>query len=270
MKERNYQEIVVRFPLRDGETMAPKGSVMSLDDGLARAFQTIVDYGEVVVPITSGGKSGVNIDSPNLKTITFAYDSKLPLVATGSLVIVNEPQVPLLDSLLDASTVIPAVMPGVLNDKHDQTRRLTVGEGIQDPVAGRVFDKFYTALQNRDFEALLDIYDPDVRIFSVVDDRGDAVCIEGRNNVIKNQKARWNYWIETYGPVKHKFITTFISTNMALIRFHLADTGIRFGSMYTMSEYKITSMRHMKENDRVDDWGARHIEASEAYRWAQM
>ena len=258
MEERNYQEIVVRFPLQDGETMAPKGSVMSLDDGLARAFRTIVDYGEVVEPdqhpAEPGG--GLSIDSPNLKTMTIAYDAEEGLVPANSLVIVNKPADRILTSLLKASTVIPGKMPNVLND-HDQTRRLTIGEGIQDPLAGRVFDRMYAALASQDYQVLEEVYAPDIELISVVDETGASVVISGRDNVIRNQQTRWDYWVDMYGPVKHEFDSVFISTNSAQIRFRIKNTKLKFGSMYTLSNHQITSIRHMKEDSFSDCFSPR-------------
>jgi len=200
----------------------------------------------------------VSIDDPDLQTVNIVYKDmygeRMSSLASGSLVIVNPEVAPVFDALLESATIIPSdgFQNTGINKDHDQTVRLTVGEGIQDPVAGRVFDRYFKALQRQDYGALYDVFDPNVRIFSIIDQSGKGLLIDGRENVIKNQKARWDYWIEEYGPVTHEFVTTFIATNSAQLRFSLSTTNIIFGSIYTLSDYRITSIRHLKfEEDAV-------------------
>ena len=193
----------------------------------------------------------LSIDSPDMATVNVAYKDLGQNLSPGSLVVVNPNIAPVFDALLETAIVIPAEMPNVTDD-YDQTIRLTLGEGIQDPIAGRMFDRYFRALQTQDYDALNDVFDPDVRIFSIIDESGQGLLIDGRENVIKNQKTRWDYWIEKYGPVTHEFVSTFISTNTALLRFSLSNTNIIFGSIYTLSDYRITSIRHLKfEEDPV-------------------
>ena len=215
-------------------------------------------------------EENVSIDDPDLQTVNIVYKDmygeRMSSLASGSLVVVNPEVAPVFDALLESATIIPSEgfqSPDVSQD-HNQTIRLTVGEGIKDPVAGRVFDRYFKALQQQDYEALIDVYDPDVVIYSVVDETGRSVCIKGRNNVIANQRARWNYWIETYGPLMHEFITTHVDTYTAMMRFYLTNAEIVFGSIYTMSGYRITSVRHVRETFDVPT----HIGAPDLMRWA--
>ena len=129
---------------------------------------------------------------------------------------------------------------------QDQTLRLTIGQGVQDQEAGRVYDRYFKALQAQDYDELFEVYDPNVILTSVVDDTGRCPQIQGREAVMANQKTRWTYWLKTHGPLKHTFLTTHINTNTAQMRFQFAETGIEWTSMYTMSNYKITSIRHQK------------------------
>ena len=137
--------------------------------------------------------------------------------------------------------------------EQNQTLRLTVGEGVQDPVAGLVYDKYFKALQAQDYDALFDVYDPNVTMTSVVDETGRYSYIQGRAAVMANQKTRWKYWLEPPGPLRHYFLTTHISTHTAQLRFQFAETGIEWSSMYTMSNYKITSITHQRDlaNDKL-------------------
>ena len=129
---------------------------------------------------------------------------------------------------------------------QDQTLRLTIGQGVQDQEAGRVYDRYFKALQAQDYDELFEVYDPNVILTSVVDDTGRCPQIQGREAVMANQKTRWTDWLKTHGPLKHTFLTTHINTNTAQMRFQFAETGIEWTSMYTMSNYKITSIRHQK------------------------
>ena len=243
----------------------PRNIVIQLDDDmelppiLAVSGKSQVTFKLIIESLLAQGLARIpaaihdplNIDSPDMATVNLAYKDFGHNLAPGSLVVVNPEVAPVLDALLDVATVIPADMPNVVND-HDQTRRLTLGEGIQDPIAGRVFDRYFKALQRQDYGALYDVFDPNVRIFSIIDQSGKGLLIDGRENVIKNQKARWDYWIEEYGPVTHEFVTTFIATNSAQLRFSLNNTNLIFGSIYTLSDYRITSIRHLKfEEDTV-------------------
>ena len=137
--------------------------------------------------------------------------------------------------------------------EQDQTLRLTTGEGVQDPEAGLVYDRYFKALQAQDYDALFDIYDPSITMTSVVDETGRYSYIQGRDAVMANQKTRWKYWLETHGPLRHFFLTTHITSHTAQLRFQFAETGIEWSSMYTMSNYKITSIRHQRDmaNDKL-------------------
>ena len=195
----------------------------------------------------------VSIDDLDLQTVNIVYKDmygeRMSSLASGSLVVVNPEVAPVFDALLESATIIPSegFQNSGIDKDHDQTVRLTVGEGVQDPVAGRAYDRYFRALQQQDWETIFDVYDPSGTITSVVDETGRYAFIDGRDAVIANQKTRWKYWIETFGPLRHRFLTTHISTHIAQMRFKFADTGIEWMSMYTMSDYKITSIRHMRD-----------------------
>ncbi len=225
-------------------------------------IESLLSQGLAHIPATIDDP--LNIDSPDMSTVNVVYKELGQNLAPGSLVVVNPNVAPVFDALLETATVIPAEMANVVDD-HDQTRILTLGEGIQDPVAGRVFDKYFKSLQNQDFETLRSLYDPDIRLISIVDDQGESVIIHGRDKVIANQRARWTYWTNNYGPVKHNFLTTYITAHSAQMRFKLSNTEIIFSSMYTLSDYKITSIRHLHESPHK----VTTVGSPELVRWAQ-
>ena len=218
---------------------------------LQHALREMLDHGIARVMDTKGER--VSIDDTNLQTVNIVYKNfngpNIPSVPPGAWVVVNPEERPVLDALLESATVIPGggFQHQGSSTRHDQTVRLTVGEGVQDPEAGRVYDRYFKALQAQDYDALFDIYNPDVTMTSVVDENGRWSFIEGRDAVMANQKTRWKYWLERYGPLTHHFLTTHISTHTAQLRFQFASTGIEWASMYTMSDYKITSIRHQRD-----------------------
>ena len=244
----------------------PIPPILEVNGKGAAIFKTVIEslLAQGLVRQPAAIQDPLNIDSPDMSTVNVVYKDLGQNLAPGSLVVVNPHIAPAFDALLEVATVIPAEMPNVVND-HDQTRSLTLGEGIQDPVAGRVFDRYYQALQDQDFDTLRDTYDPDVCLISIVDDKGESVVIEGRDNVIANQRARWAYWTEQYGPVKHNFLATYITTHTAQLRVSLTNADIIFGSMYTMSDYKITSIRHMKDTGNASN----SLGSPELIKWAQ-
>ena len=218
---------------------------------LQHALREMLDHGMARMTDTNGER--VSIDDANLQTINIVYKDAdgehISSLTPGSWVVVNPEVTPVIDALLESATVIPrgGFQQEGISARHDQTIRLTVGEGVQDPEAGRVYDKYFKALQAQDYDALFDIYDPNITMTSVVDENGRWSFIEGRDAVMANQKTRWKYWLERYGALSHHFLTTHISTHTAQLRFRFASTGIEWASMYTMSDYKITSIRHQRD-----------------------
>ena len=244
----------------------PIPPILEVDSKGAAIFKTVIEslLAQGLVRQPAAIQDPLNIDSPDMGTVNVVYKDLGQNLAPGSLVVVNPHIAPAFDALLEVATVIPAEMPNVVND-YDQTRLLTLGEGVQDPIAGRVYDRFFKALRDQDWVRLKELYDPEVLLISIVDDRGESVVVEGRDNVIANQRARWKYWIETYGPVKHNFLATYITTHSAQLRFSLTNAEIIFGSMYTKSDYKITSIRHMKDTGNAGNT----IGSPELFKWAE-
>jgi hypothetical protein len=209
---------------------------------LAVIIESLIAQGMASVPVCIADP--LHVDSDDLRSVNVLYKDFGHNIPAGSLVVVNPAELPILDALLDATSM---VAPMQLNSSDlQQSRRLTTGEGVHDPRAGRLFDRFFTALQQQDYDALVDLYHPDIKLASIVDSFGERVEICGRDSVIKNQKARWGHWIESYGPMVHHFVTTHISTHQANIQFKLNAAGMIFTSMYTISDYQLTSITHMK------------------------
>ena len=221
------------------------------EQALKVIIESLIAQGMAYVP--SNGNEHITIDDTNLQTVNIVYkdfnEPSVSRVPPGAWVVVNPEERPMLDALLESATVIPGngFQQEGISTGHDQTIRLTVGEGVQDPEAGRVYDRYFKALQAQDYDALFDIYDPNITMTSVVDENGRWSFIEGRDAVMANQKTRWKYWLERYGPLSHHFLTTHISTHTAQLRFQFASTGIEWASMYTMADYKITSIRHQRD-----------------------
>ena len=211
---------------------------------LAVIIESLIAQGMASVPVSIDAP--LHVDSDDMQRVNVLYNDKdfdhnLP---PGSLVIVNPTEMPILDALLDAATMITPMTHE--SSDGQQSRRLTTGEGVDDPRSGRLLDKVFKSLQQQDYEALANLYHPDIKLASIVDKFGERVEISGRDSVVKNQKARWDHWIESYGPVLHYFVTTHISTHQANIQFKLDAAGVVFTSMYTFSDYLITSITHMK------------------------
>ena len=243
--------IVIQF---DDEMNLP--GVISVNGKSSRTIQMIIEScieRNVVTPVTPRESEYTHIDSPDTQTLTLAYNSPEPIYPPGSLVIVNPSQRALLDALLEQSVILPrvdddasAALP-VSYQNDAQTLRLTTGEGVQDPYVGRLFDIYFKALQQQDYDRLLKLFDPDIGLHSVVDNAGNELAIHGAENVAKIQSTRWDHYIRTYGPTVHRFLITHITRNNAVIAFELPNTDITFYAMYTIENHKISSIRHMKE-----------------------
>ena len=160
------RNIVIQF---DDDVDIP--AIISVDSHSQQTVKILLESllarGMVGVPAPIG-TAYTHIDSFNTQTLTVAYTSDVPMHPPGTLVVVNPQERPILDALLEVAAVPP-------RNNDIQTLRLTTGEGVQDPAVGRVFDIYFKALQQKDYEKLFSIFHPEIGLHSVVDQLGNEV-----------------------------------------------------------------------------------------------
>ena len=170
MSTHGYQEIRVKYPMREGEEVLPEGSTVHMEGNAAKAFRAIMDYGFVVesAGVEDGGHHEVHDTvMSELKSVTVWFNPRSDYkLRPNTPVIIDSKRVGAFEDILQSSTLIDTDYIRKKIRGHWSTSacraQIFTQPGTTDVRTANTIANYFRAIENSDFTAVESMLAPDM------------------------------------------------------------------------------------------------------------
>ena len=233
-----YHEVRVFYPKKPGEVELENNLTVVFDDGVAKGFRTLMDYGHVQTGVPETGESET---SERHTTMVSYIGTAYP---PGTVIIATPEGSRRLEAILEDRQLANPWLP---TNNHGPLQRMAMAEGVQDHKSAGLLRRYQKSLEDEDYDALVECLHPEV------DFRNEGVsgvvdAYFGREEAAQKLLVVWGHFNEQFNHPKHVNQAQMISTHHAYIRYEIPGIDVVFSTEYGIEDYKIKSVRHLRES----------------------
>ena len=250
-----YHEIRVLYPKKLGDEELADGLTLIVEDGAAKGFRTLMDYGLLTVECPEDMDQEGYSEGERRTVLVNYISTKEEDYPPGSVLVVPDDKSKAFRKMIGEGVMLrPRRIAGAL-------QRLTVAEGVEDNHSAHVIARYYKALQTLDAEMLTGLLHPDCEMVGHRLAQTDGPLV-GKENIERYLLNHWSNFIDQFDDPVCEFICTQISTHSAYMTYRIKGIDMVLSTEYEIEDYKIRRIVHLRrEGDSGQEIGEKQLEA---------
>lgn len=256
-----YHEIRVLYPKKLGEEELVDGLTLIVEDGAAKGFRTLMDYGLLTVECPEDMDQEGYSEGERCTVLVNYISTNGESYPPGSVLVVPVDKSRAFQKMIGENIML---RPGRISNGFSwcgPVQRLTVAEGVEDNQSAHLLARYYQALQTLDAKTLTGVLHPDCEMVGhrLALTEGPLV---GHENIGRYLLNHWSNFIDQFDDPVCEFICTQISTHSAYMTYRIKGIDMVLSTEYEIEDYKIRRIVHLRrEGDNGQVIGEKQLEA---------